>query len=165
MTITEIKTADIKPYARNAKRHPEEQVKIIAESIKQFGWAQPIVVDEKHEILIGHGRLLAAKKLGLETAPCYIINGLNAEQKRKLRLIDNKSNESEWDFDFLSDEIADLDFDGFDIDWGLPEENSGNALNIDIAEKFGVIVECSNEQEQEEVYNEMSEKYICRILT
>lgn len=75
MQIVEIKVSDIKPYARNAKKHPDDQVEMIAESIKQFGWAQPLVLDENKEILIGHGRLLAAKRLGLSTVPCFIRGG------------------------------------------------------------------------------------------
>lgn len=125
METVDIKLTELKPYERNAKKHPESQVKAVAESIKQFGWAQPIVVDEDNEIIIGHGRLLAAKRLKLDTAPCYILKGLTPEQKRKLRLLDNKLNESEWDIELLKDEIPDLDFSGFpDIDWGIitPEE-------------------------------------------
>ena len=125
METIEIKISELKPYPKNAKKHPPEQVKVVAQSIKEFGWAQPIVVDENNEILIGHGRYKAAKLLKLETAPCYIIKGLTEEQKKKLRLIDNKSNESDWDLELLKEELLELDFSSFpNINWGviLPEE-------------------------------------------
>lgn len=120
METIDIKIKDLKPYPKNAKKHPPEQVKVVAQSIKEFGWAQPIVIDENNEILIGHGRLKAAKLLNLETAPCLVLKGLTEEQKKKLRLIDNKSNESDWDLDLLKEELLDLDFSDFpDIDWGV----------------------------------------------
>lgn len=120
METIDIKLTELKPYKNNAKKHPPEQVRAVAESIKQYGWAQPIVVDEENEIIIGHGRLKAAKLLKLETAPCYVLKGLTEEQKRKLRLLDNKTNESEWDMDLLKTELADLDFSDFpDIDFGI----------------------------------------------
>ena len=111
--------AGVKPYARNAKKHDEIQVANVAESIKQFGWQQPIVCDADGVIIIGHCRLLAAKKLGLKKVPVKTVNNLSEEQVKKLRALDNKLNESEWDFDLLAEDIGDLDFSGFDIDWGI----------------------------------------------
>lgn len=127
MDTVERKLSELKPYKNNAKLHPEKQVKTIAQSIKEFGWAQPIVIDENDEIIIGHGRLRAGLLLGLETAPCLVLKGLTEEQKKKLRLIDNKSNESEWDIELLRLELEDLDFSDFpDVDWGIitPEEET-----------------------------------------
>lgn len=114
--------ASVKPYARNAKKHDDTQVANVAESIKQFGWQQPIVCDADGVIIIGHCRLLAAKKLGLKKVPVKTVDNLSEEQVKKLRALDNKLNESDWDFDLLGDEIGDLDFSGFDIDWGLPTD-------------------------------------------
>lgn len=114
--------ASVKPYARNAKKHDETQIANVAESIKQFGWQQPIVCDADGIIIIGHCRLLAAKKLGLKKVPVKTVDNLSEEQVKKLRALDNKLNESDWDFDLLGDEIGDLDFSGFDIDWGLPAD-------------------------------------------
>ena len=111
--------SEIQPYQKNAKKHPPEQVANIAESIRQFGWTQPIVVDEDGEIIIGHGRFAAAKKLGLMEAPCRVLSGLSDEKKRELRLIDNKTNESDWDLDLLAEDLEGLDFDGFDLDFGI----------------------------------------------
>ena len=112
----------VKPYARNAKKHDETQIANVAESIKQFGWQQPIVCDADGVIIIGHCRLLAAKKLGLKKVPVKTVDNLSEEQVKKLRALDNKLNESDWDFDLLAEDIGELDFSGFDIDWGLPSD-------------------------------------------
>ena len=111
----------VKPYPKNAKKHDITQIANVAESIKQFGWQQPIVCDADGVIIIGHCRLLAAKKLGLKKVPVKTVDNLSEEQVKKLRALDNKLNESDWDFDLLAEDIGDLDFSGFDIDWGLPE--------------------------------------------
>ena len=114
--------SSVKPYARNAKKHDETQIANVAESIKQFGWQQPIVCDKDGVIIIGHCRLLAAKKLGLKKVPVKTVDNLSEEQVKKLRALDNKLNESDWDFDLLAEDIGELDFSGFDIDWGFPAD-------------------------------------------
>lgn len=113
--------ASVKPYPKNAKKHDITQIANVAESIKQFGWQQPIVCDADGVIIIGHCRLLAAKKLGLKKVPVKTVDNLSGEQVKKLRTLDNKLNESDWDFDLLAEDIGELDFSDFDIDWGLPE--------------------------------------------
>lgn len=118
MEIVQVSLTDIKPYKNNAKKHPQEQVDNVAESIRTLGWRQPIVLDKDGVIIIGHGRFLAAKKLGLETAPCHYAYDLTAEQTKKLRLLDNKLNESEWDFDLLKLDAKGLDFSEYSLDWG-----------------------------------------------
>lgn len=126
MNIENIAIKDIKPYERNAKKHDETQIKNVAESIKQFGFAQPIVVDKNNVVIIGHCRLLASKKLKLKEVPVVRMEDLTDEQVQKLRLLDNRLNESEWDFDLLAEDIPTLDFSDFDIDWGLPEDIEEN---------------------------------------
>lgn len=121
MNIEYISPKDLKQYYRNAKKHDETQIKNVMESIKQFGFVQPIVIDEDNEIIIGHCRHLAALKANLETVPCVRMSDLSDEEVEKLRLLDNKLNESEWDFELLIEDIPQLDFSGFDIDWGLEE--------------------------------------------
>ena len=122
MIIEEVKIADIKPYERNQKKHPESQVKNIAKSIEKYGFVQPIVIDKNNEIIIGHGRYMAGGDiLGMETVPCVRAENLTDKQIRELRILDNKLNESEWDIDLLKEDLDDLDFDDFDIDWGEDE--------------------------------------------
>ena len=82
------------------------------------------MVDCDGVIVIGHCRALAAKKLGMESVPCVCVDDLTPEQVNALRLVDNKSNESDWDFDLLADELEGLDLTRFDFDWGLPEEET-----------------------------------------
>lgn len=96
------------PYENNAKQHPDEQVEHIANSIREFGFRQPIVVDANNVVVIGHGRLLAAKKLGLETVPVVRADDLTEAQVKALRLADNKTNESGWDFTALEAELDGL---------------------------------------------------------
>ena len=122
MKIEQMPVKDLKPYERNAKKHDETQVKNVMESIKQFGFAQPLVVDKDNVLIIGHCRLIAAKRLKMNDVPVVRMDDLTPEQVDKLRLLDNKLNESEWDFDLLAEDVPQLDWDGFDIDWELPEE-------------------------------------------
>ena len=120
MQIEYVSIDSIKPYPQNAKKHPSEQVEHIANSIREFGFQQPIVVDKDNVVVIGHGRLLAAKKLNMDSVPCVRADDLTDEQIKALRLADNKTNESEWDFDLLDMELSDIEIDmeqfGFDLD-------------------------------------------------
>lgn len=122
MNVFEKKLSEIKPYAKNAKKHDKKQITNVAESIKQYGFVQPVVVDGGGVIVIGHCRVEAAKKLGMKTVPCVCVDDLTPEQVNALRLVDNKSNESEWDMDLLAAELAELDLSGFDFDWGVFDE-------------------------------------------
>ena len=127
MKITEMSVKELKPYAKNTKKHDKTQIANVAESIKQYGFVQPIVVDKDNNIVIGHCRYEAAKKLKLETVPCVCVDELTDEQVKALRIVDNKSNESPWDMEFLADELAEVDLSAFDFDFGLGEnENEEN---------------------------------------
>lgn len=108
MEIIYLSPGELIPYEKNAKQHPPEQVEHIANSIKEFGFRQPLVIDADNVVIIGHGRLLAAKRLGLDKVPCTRVDDLSEEQIKALRLADNKLNESEWDFDLLEEELAGL---------------------------------------------------------
>lgn len=125
MNIIEREVDKLIPYSKNAKKHDETQISNVAESIKQFGFVQPVVVDKNGVIVIGHCRTLAAKKLGMKTVPCVMVDELTDEQVRALRIIDNKTNESPWDMELLAEELPDIDLSGFDFDFGidLPEES------------------------------------------
>ena len=119
MNIKNISFKDLIPYEKNTKKHDDVQINNVAESIKQYGFVQPIVIDKNNVVVIGHCRLLAAKKLKMQEVPCVCVDDLTEEQVRKLRIIDNKSNESDWDLDFLNEELLDLDFSDFNFDFGI----------------------------------------------
>ena len=131
MNIESKLLADIVPYAKNAKKHDNRQINNVAESIKQYGFVQPIVIDRDGVIVIGHCRALAAKKLGMKEVPCVCVDDLTPEQANALRLVDNKSNESDWDYDLLADELAELDLSGFDFDFGITIEDEDEAEEDD----------------------------------
>lgn len=121
MDVKNIPIGEIVPYARNAKKHDKRQIDNVAESIRQYGFVQPVVIDRDGVIVIGHCRVLAAKKLGIEAVPCVSVDDLTPEQVNALRLVDNKTNESDWNIDLLSMELPEIDLSAFDFDWGLPE--------------------------------------------
>jgi site-specific DNA-methyltransferase (adenine-specific) len=131
MEVKSLKLDSITPYGKNAKKHDKRQINNVAESIKQYGFVQPIVVDRDGVIVIGHCRALAAKKLGMEEVPCVCVDDLTPEQVNALRLVDNKSNESDWDFDLLSVELPGLDLSAFDFDWGLRDELNDSVVEDD----------------------------------
>lgn len=108
----------LRPYERNAKKHDEKQIANVARSIEKFGWRQPIVIDRDGVIVIGHCRYLAAMRLGQTEVPVVMADDLTDEEIRELRIIDNKTNESPWDFGTLTEEVVDLDFSGFELDLG-----------------------------------------------
>ncbi|WP_412509226.1 DNA modification methylase [Roseovarius sp. SYSU LYC5161] len=114
MDVTDLPLEQIIPYARNP-RNNAEAITTVAASIQEFGWRQPIVVDEAMVVLAGHTRLEAARKLGFETAPVHVAKGLTEAQTRAFRIMDNRSSENAaWDKDLLNLELADLleaDFD------------------------------------------------------
>ena len=119
-----MRLSEIKPYKKNAKKHDETQIKNVMQSIKEFGVVQPIVVDRNNTIIIGHCRYEAMKRLGYdELQEDWVkVVDLSEEEAEKLRLLDNKLNESEWDFDLLKDLVPNIDFSDFEIDFNLPEE-------------------------------------------
>lgn len=114
MQITNLKTKDITPYKNNAKKHPTKQIKQIAESIREFGFGQPVVVDKNGVLIVGHGRLEAAKLLGLEEVPTIVVD-LTEEQAKAYRLSDNKLNESDWDMGLAIEELKGLSREMFDL--------------------------------------------------
>lgn len=123
------------PYANNAKKHDGTQIKNVAESIKKYGWVQPIVIDNDGTIVIGHCRALAAKKLGIEEVPCVVVSDLTEDEINALRIVDNKTNESPWDFDLLSAELPEIDLSDFEFDFGIEDEEEKTEIVEDEAPK------------------------------
>ena len=115
---------EITPYPNNPRRN-DSAVESVAESIKQCGYIAPIIVDEDGVILAGHTRYKALQKLGRTECEVIVKEGLTEEQKRKYRLLDNKTNElADWDYDLLAEELGGLDFGDLDLDWGIDMEEA-----------------------------------------
>lgn len=135
MNVINMPTGELIPYENNTKIHPPEQVEHIANSIKRFGWQQPIVIDKNKVVIIGHGRLLAAKQMGLQEVPVVYADDLSEEDAQALRLADNKLNESPWDFTKLEEELAQLAIDGIDMsEFGFDVDIGGGITESDITE-------------------------------
>jgi len=130
-----VPTSALKPYEKNAKKHPTEQVERIANSIREFGFRQPLVIAGSNEVVAGHGRLLAAIRLELAEVPCVLADDLTDEQIRAYRLVDNRTNESDWDVSLLGAELAEIvdldmaDF-GFDLSLTGPDEVVEDEFNF-----------------------------------
>ena len=137
--IQEVNINDLKPYERNAKKHSDEQIEMIAKSIQEFGFISPVLIDKELNIIAGHGRVLAGKSLSLETVPCVFVEGLTEEQRRAYILADNKLTElGGWDFLVLEqelDSILDIDMSAL-LTGGYPMRNhemqllNGNLLRL-----------------------------------
>lgn len=107
---------DLIPYARNSRTHSDAQVAKLAASIREFGFLNPIITDGANGIVAGHGRVLAAQKLGLETLPCIEAGHLSEAQKRAYIIADNRmALDAGWDNDLLKIELQDLGAEGFDL--------------------------------------------------
>lgn len=108
--------ADLIPYARNSRTHSDAQVAKLAASIREFGFLNPIIVDGQNGIIAGHGRVMAAQKLGLETLPCIEAAHLTEAQRRAYVIADNRmALDAGWDDELLKIELQDLDGEGFDL--------------------------------------------------
>lgn len=111
----------IKPYANNPRQN-KEAVQYVKQSIQEFGYINPIILDREHVIIAGHTRWQAAKESGMTELPCIVADWLTPEQVRAYRLVDNRSTEvAQWDLDKLRNELTDIEFDwdGFDFDWAF----------------------------------------------
>lgn len=172
MNIVNVNIEDIIPYENNP-RFNDNAVEYVANSIKEFGFKVPVVLDKNNVIVTGHTRIKACEKLGIETIPCIYADDLTEEQVKAFRLADNKVGEvAQWDFDLLDMELDNIEMDmedfGF-LDMNLEEETEKTErkdLSETVKEVYEVIIECTNELEQERIYNElMEEGYKCRVLT
>ena len=122
--LSTIRMEDIRPYPNNPRKN-DGAVDAVAESIRQCGYVAPIIVDEDGVILAGHTRYKALQQLGYETADVLIKSGMTEEQKKKYRLLDNKTSElAGWDYNLLEMELDGLDFGSLDLDWGIDMEEA-----------------------------------------
>lgn len=144
-TVKKRQVSDLVPYARNSRTHSEEQIAQIAASIKEWGWTNPVLIDEDAGIIAGHGRILAAQKLGIKEVPCMVATGWTKAQKQAYIIADNKlALNAGWDEELLSlelSEIGELDFDlgliGFsdlELNSLLADRNEGNTDPDDVPE-------------------------------
>ena len=170
------------PYIRNSRTHSDAQVAQIAASVREFGWTNPVLVDGENGIIAGHGRVLAARKLGMDEVPCIELAGLSDTQRRAYVIADNKlALNAGWDDELLAIELGELnaaEFDmaliGFDAGelsaaMGLDEELDGEAPKIDegidYKEKFAIIVDCADEAEQQATFERLdSMGFTCKVL-
>ena len=160
LKIEYLPVGSLKPYERNARKHADADVQTIVASIREFGFDDPIGVWGKDNLIVeGHGRLIAAKKLGMETVPVIHLDHLTDEQRRAYALAHNKTAEmSEWDFDILGgelDDIFDIDMSefGFDleIDKGFTDKELEALMDSEVQNRakktHRVTVDCDNEEE------------------
>lgn len=167
-TLKTVSINELIPYENNPRLN-DNAVDAVAESIKQCEYIAPIIVDENMVILAGHTRTKALEKMGADTVEVMQVSGLSEAQKRKYRLLDNKTNElAMWDFDKLDLELEDLDFGDFDFgfDVEIDEPMQREDLSGEITAQYQIVIECKDEMEQEDIYNELQAKgYVCRVLT
>ena len=172
------------PYARNSRTHSDEQVAQIAASIREFGFTNPVLVDNGGGIVAGHGRVMAARQLGMAEVPTVNVGWLNEQQRRAYVIADNQlALNAGWDDEALAAELSALDDSGFDVGLvgfsdadmerllGLTDSNetggqAGNSdTGINYQEKFAVLVHCKNEDHQAQVYESLTAAgYVCKVL-
>lgn len=114
--VQEVEIDRLKPYEKNTKIHGEEQIEKLCESIRRFGFISPVLIDGDMNVIAGHGRLMAAKRLRMEKVPCLLVDGLTEKQRRAYIIADNRLGEySEWNLDLVAEEIGDLQLEEADI--------------------------------------------------
>ena len=167
MDVKNIPIKEIVPYARNAKKHDKRQIDNVAESIRQYGFVQPVVIDRDGVIVIGHCRVLAAKKLGMEEVPCVCVDDLTPEQVNALRVVDNKSAEdgAAWDFDMLSMELPEIDLSAFDFDWDFQDTDETERTNEEREQEFKERMERGELSDDDEEYQEFLKKFEAKKTT
>ena len=160
----------IKPYNKNPRKN-EEAIPYVMESIKQFGFKNPVILDKNNVIVAGHTRIESAKRLGITEIPCIYADDLTNEQIKAFRLADNKVGEiAEWDIDLLDtelDDILNIDMSDFGFDLDLEDEDiERKDLSDKEFEKYEIIITCENELDLQKKYEKLEEEgYECRIST
>lgn len=174
------KTDSLIPYANNSRTHSEQQVGQIAASLKEFGWANPILLDGENGIIAGHGRLLAAQKLGQTEVPTIELAHLSDTQKRAYVIADNKlALNAGWDNEMLILEMQTLQRAGYGMDvlgfddaelknlFGNMDDSNDDDFKEPVDENRNLLmIECEGERELEKLFAEMQERgFECKILS
>lgn len=153
--MAEVRVADLVPYDRNAKQHPPEQVEKLKASIAEFGFLSPLIIDKDNNIIAGHGRVMAAKEMGIDKVPCVYVEGLTDEQRRAYILADNRLTEmGGWDMETVAAELFFLDDADFEVEltgFTMPSRDSEWFEN---RERFD-----DSRQEGNDEYNEFLDKF------
>lgn len=163
MKVNNVPIGSITPYENNP-RNNNDAVEATANSIKEFGWQQPIVVDKDNVIIVGHTRLKAAKSLGLDEVPVLVADQLSDEQVKAYRLADNKVGElADWDFETLDGELSGItDIDMEDFGFKFDEDNhdgTDDVFDENIPDEvFALNVVVKDEAQQEKLYAELIER-------
>lgn len=159
LAIEYLNVSDLKPFKRNAKLHPKEQVEQIKRSIADYGMNDPIAIWSNNEVIEGHGRLLACKELGIDVVPVIRLDALTDEQRREYMLVHNKTTmNSDFDFDILKLELD--DFDGFDADFYDFDLNEKEADFFNRKDRSD-----TSRQEDNDEYNEFLDKFEIKKTT
>jgi ParB-like chromosome segregation protein Spo0J len=185
MAITWWPIDRVRPYDGNPRTISPAAIDKVAASLQAFGWRQPLVVDAAGVLIVGHTRLAAARKLGFAEVPVHIADTLTPDQVRAYRLADNRTHdEATWDEDALAAELAQVKetdllavtgFDTAELDRYLAElagapapADAGvgaTANGFEYQEKYGVIVECRDEAQQKQVFEELTAAgHQCRVV-
>ena len=159
--LREVEIAALKPYERNAKQHGREQVERIARSIRELGFLSPCLIDQEYNVIAGHGRILAAKLIGMKTVPCVFVEGLTEEQRKAYILADNRLTEmGDWNMDLVRQELEELKDADFDIDLTGFDVNIGDADWFSRDKKDG-----AERQEGNDEYNEFLDRHEIKKTT
>ena len=179
LKIEYVATDDLIPYFNNSRTHSESQVKQIAASIREFGFTNPILIDEEQTIIAGHGRVMAAEVLSMSTVPCIRLSGLSEAQRKAYVIADNKlALNAGWDIEILFSEIETLEDLNFDVDLiGFSANELTEMLNIeeeqeekkeftgDTEDKWQLLIEFENENELQTAYEKaMEDDLKCKII-
>jgi ParB-like chromosome segregation protein Spo0J len=184
-TIEHIATDALIPYARNSRTHSPEQVEQLGRSIQQFGFTNPVLIDEHNTLIAGHGRVMAAQRIGLEVVPAIRLLHLTDAQRRAYVIADNKlAEQAGWDMGTLAREVEDLMAESFDVQLlGFGDDELAALLDLpaeepeqdaptpapekpfNYQEKYAVLVDCKDEAHQAEVYDKLAAQgYTCKVL-
>lgn len=152
MNIVDKRLDELQPYENNPRKN-DNAVPYVAESIKRYGFKNPIIIDKDGVIVAGHTRYLASIELGLDKVPCIVADDLTEEQIKEFRLVDNKTSEfAGWDFNLLEAELSELDF---DFDFKFPETESVDIDSLfiehDLAPKEPKTITCPHCGEEIEI--------------